>query len=328
MKIAIISTSGKKYGGKIYEKMVAETLFNSFEIEFVNIGVKGGKFKYFKIPLILWRLFRFSQRKDLDFIIKDFEASLFLNKKPVKNIALIHHIDYSYAPLFLKFIYPFFKKIIFSNLKKFNAFIVVSRYWESYFKERGYKNVYRIYNGFDLSNFDISDQELLEFKKKFNLLEKPIIYLGNCQKAKGVVESYRALKDLDVYLVTSGEQMVKIPARNFEVEYKDYLKLLKASSVVLAMSKFKEGWCRTAHEAMLLKTPVIGSDMGGLRELLEGGKQIICEDFNSLREKVEYLLNHSEVRKKMGEDGYNFAKYFTLERFEKEWLNLIKKLSV
>ena len=93
------------------------------------------------------------------------------------------------------------------------------------------------------------------------------------------------------------------------------------------MSKFKEGWCRTAHEAMLLKTPVVGSGLGGMRELLEGGKQIICQDFTSLKEKVEYLLNHSEVRKKIGQDGYNFAKDFTLERFKKEWVELIKKLA-
>jgi glycosyltransferase involved in cell wall biosynthesis len=38
------------------------------------------------------------------------------------------------------------------------------------------------------------------------------------------------------------------------------------------------------------------------------------------------LLNHPEVREKMGEDGYNFAKDFTLERFQKEWAELINKL--
>ena len=70
----------------------------------------------------------------------------------------------------------------------------------------------------------------------------------------------------------------------------DYLKLLKASWVVLTMSKFKEGWCRTAHEAMLLKTPVIGSGTGGMRELLENGKQIVCPEFDNLREKVKYLF--------------------------------------
>jgi glycosyltransferase involved in cell wall biosynthesis len=206
------------------------------------------------------------------------------------------------------------------------AILTVSEYWENHFLEKGYKNVYKIYNGFDLADFDISDQEASEFKRKYNLLGKPIIYLGNCQRAKGVVESYHALKDFDVYLVTSGDCRVRIPARNLNLEYKDYLKLLKATSLVIAMSKFKEGWCRTAHEAMLLKTPVIGSGFGGMRELLEGGKQMICQDFDLLKEKVEYLLNHPEIREKMGEEGYHFAKDFTLEKFEKSWLELIHKI--
>ena len=101
------------------------------------------------------------------------------------------------------------------------------------------------------------------------------------------------------------------------------LALLKASLVVVTMSKIKEGWSITTHEAMLLKTPVIGSGLGGMKELLEGGGQIICQEFKNLKEKVEYLLEHPEIRERMGENGYNFAKNFTKERFEKNWLNLI-----
>lgn len=55
-----------------------------------------------------------------------------------------------------------------------------------------------------------------------------------------------------------------------------------------------------------------------MRELLEGGKQIICSDFKLLREKVEYLLNHPEIREEFGQNGYNFAKIFTLEKFRNE----------
>jgi len=328
MEILIINTTDKKYGGNIYQKMIAEVLSGNIDIKFINVGTKNvGELRYLEAPLILWRIFKISRRKDFDIVIRNFEASLFRNKEPVKNIAIIHHIDSSCSPTFLKITYPFLEKIILRNLKRFDAIVTVSQYWKNYFKKRGYENVYIIYNAFNLNDFDFSSEEIEEFKKRHNLTEKPIIYLGNCQKAKGVVESCQALKDLDATLVTSGEQMIKIPARNLEIEYNDYLKLLKASSIVVTMSKFKEGWCRTAHEAMLLKTPIIGSGKGGMRELLKGGKQIICEDFNSLRAKVEYLLNHPEVRKKMGEDGYNFAKNFTVERFKEDWLKLIKKLS-
>jgi glycosyltransferase involved in cell wall biosynthesis len=186
--------------------------------------------------------------------------------------------------------------------------------------------VYKIYNGFNLESYNIPDEEVENFKKDKNILGKPVIYLGNCQKAKGVIEAYEALKGLNAYLVTSGEKQVKIPTLNFNLDHRGYLNLLKASSIVLTMSKMKEGWCKTAHEAMLLKRPVIGSGRGGMKELLEGGKQIICENFNQLREKVEYLLDNPEEREKIGEMGYNYAKNFTLDKFQREWRDLIKEI--
>jgi len=327
MKIAIINITRQKYGGTFYERMLADVLSDNFEVEFITTGVKNkGKLRYLEAPLVLSRLFKMSKRKDFDIIIRNFETSLFLNKKPAKNIILVHEIDSSYKPIILRIFYPILKKIVFHNLKRFDVIVTVSKYWESYFKKKEYKNVYTIYNGFDLAKFQFSSEEISEFKVKYNLLKKPIIYLGSCQRRKGVVESYRVLKNLPVHLVTSGRQEVRISAMNFNTDYRDYLKLLKASSVVLTMSKFKEGWCRTAHEAMLCRTPVIGSGLGGMRELLEGGKQIICPNFNSLKEKVSYLLRHLEIGEKMGEDGYNFAKDFTKEKFKEDWLNLIKSL--
>ncbi len=325
MNIIFISSKKTQYGGKVYEEMAREVLSRHFQVESVNLSLEK-KPIYFKIPLTLFNLWKISQRTDCKVVIKNFDSCLFLNKKPVKNIAVVHHIDYSFAPAWIKLTSFFSTPLILRNLRKVEAIVVVSKFWENFFKSRGYKNVFLIYNAFNLDNFHFTEKEVEEFKKQNQLVAKPIIYLGNCQKAKGVLETYNALKDLDCHLVTSGKQMVKIPAKNLEIEYRDYLKLLKASSIVITMSKFKEGWCRTAHEAMLLKRPVIGSGKGGMRELLEGGKQIICEDFKNLKEKVEYLLNHPEIRMKMGEDGFNFAQQFTLEKFKKNWLELINKI--
>jgi glycosyltransferase involved in cell wall biosynthesis len=318
--------SPKKYGGVVYGDQLREFLSKNIDLDFIDIEGKHFRNRYLKTLESLFYLLRLNGKKNL--WIRDFFSTVTLpiDKTQGKNLVIVHHVGFYTFPLIARFPYFILEKIFYQNLKKVDAIVTVSDYWKNHFLERGYKNVYKIYNGFDLSNFNISEEEVLEFKKRFDLGGKPIIYLGNCQRAKGVVESYQALKDLDAHLVTSGEQQVKIPAQNFSLEYRDYLKLLKASSVVLTMSKFKEGWCRTAHEAMLLKTPIIGSGLGGMRELLEGGKQIICESFSQLREKVEFLLNHPEIREKMGESGYNFAKDFTLERFEKEWLELIHKI--
>lgn len=329
MKVGIINTTQRRYGGTIYQNELLKALSEKFRVEVINCGVKHrSKIRYLEGPLVLWQADKASRKKDLDITIKDFNSSLFLNPKPCKNIALVHHIDSSSSPIILRIVSPFLEKIILHNLKKFDAIVVVSKYWKDYFGKRGYKNIHLIYNGFSLEEFNLSQKEIIKFKNKYGLVGKPIIYLGTCQKGKGVVEAYHNLQGVTTFLVTSGEPRVKIPAINLDLEYKEYLCLLKASSIVLTMSKFKEGWCRNAHEAMLCKTPVIGSGAGGMRELLEGGKQFICEDFKYLKKKVEYLLHRSEVRERMGEDGYNFAKKFTLERFKKDWVELLKSFAM
>lgn len=327
-KIDWIEISSKRYGGVLYNQQARKVLAKHFDLELINLEAKYlKKVRYLKIPESFFYLLRLKGEKDL--WVRDFYSTVTLSPKKTrgKNLVVIHHLDFSGFPLVARPFLNLINKLFFyQGLKKADAIVTISDYWKDYFLERGYTNVYKIYCAFDLNDFDISDEEVLDFKQKYNLLDKPIIYLGNCQKAKGVVESYRSLKDLNVHLVASGRQQAKIPALNLNLEYKDYLKLLKASSIVITMSKFKEGWCRTAHEAMLLKTPVIGSGLGGMKELLEGGNQIICSDFSFLRKKVENILNYPEMRKKLGESGYNFAKTFTLENFEKEWLNLIKRI--
>ena len=141
-----------------------------------------------------------------------------------------------------------------------------------------------------------------------------------------MVNTYEALKDLNVFLITTGRKDVDIPAKHFDLSYSEYLKLLTASSLVVTMSQFKEGWCRTTHEAMLCKTPVIGSGAGGMKELLEGGGQIICDDFSVLKEKVREILMDKNYRNQLGEKGYDYAKNFTIDKFNQEWISVIKDI--
>ncbi|MBZ9577549.1 glycosyltransferase family 4 protein [Patescibacteria group bacterium] len=327
-KIYWVQVSSKKYGGSLYGEEVRKVLSEEFDIEVENLEARYLKWRYLKPFEWLLNFIKLKGKKDLWIIssFSDLALASSLSRIKGKKLAIIHHIDNSVFSLILKPFFFLIETFFYYSLKKTDTIVTVSEYWKKHFLDRGYSNVYKIYNPFNLADFNVSYQEALEFKKRFNLEGKPIVYIGNCQKEKGAIEVFKALKDLDVYLITSGERRVKIPTVNLNIEYKDYLRLLKASSIVITMSKFKEGWCRTAHEAMLCKTPVIGSGLGGMKELLEGGKQIICKNRQNLGEKVRYLLNHPEIRKKMGKDGYNFAKEFNLEKFEQEWMELIKKI--
>lgn len=326
--ISWIEISSDISGGVLYNRQAREALSQEFDLELLDVEAKYlTLFRPLKFLESMWRLMKLHGERDI--WARNFFGVLSFpfDKTQGKQIVLRHHSDFSGFSLYARPIFFLLDRIFLHNAKRMDAIVTVSDYWKRYYVEKGLKNVHTIYNGFDLSQFDISEKAVEEFKVKHGLTGKPIIYLGNCQKGKGADKAYAALKGMDAHLITSGRRHMAIPAKNLELEYRDYLTLLKASDVVLAMSKFKEGWCRSAHEAMLLGTPVIGSGSGGMRELLEGGKQIICEDFTDLRKQVEYILLHPEVQEEMAARGRAFTKEFTLERFRRAWIQFAKQLT-
>jgi len=321
MKIGMFKFQ-KHYGGTYYENMVMNALSKKHNVKMYSLIIE--KEHLLKMTRIrqLCRLLKIKESKDI--WIRTFLPIISLNFTKTKgiNIALFHHIDNKECPHYLLNI--ILEKLYYKNLKKANAIVVVSNYWKNHLESRNYKNIHIIYNAFNLRDFNFNEKECKRFKEKYSLNRKPIIYIGNCQKRKGVVESYKSLRRINAYLVTSGHREVNLPCRNLYLTYREYLLLLKVSSVVVVMSRFKEGWCRTAHEALLCRTPVIGSGAGGMRELLEGGNQLICDEFVKLPSLVREVIKNSE---QIGNDGYTFASQFSIERFENEWLSLIARLS-
>jgi glycosyltransferase involved in cell wall biosynthesis len=326
MSIAWIEISLKQYGGNVYNEQARHALASQHSVELINCQAKFMTFlRPLKLVESLVRLLFLKGKKDI--WIRDFYSVLTMSLDRTKGlqIAMIHHVDFSGFPLWSRLFFFFLTKLFYHNLKKIDHIVTVSEYWRRHFLDLGYSNVSLIPNGFDLADYEIPDEEVESFKKRYDLMDKPIVYLGNCQKIKGVVEAYEALSGISAHAVTSGERRVNIPARNLDLSKREYLVLLKASAVVLAMSKLKEGWGRTAHEAMLLKTPVIGSGLCGLGDLLKGGGQIICEHFSELKGKVTYLLENLESKKELSESGYEFARRFPIEEFNKKWIYFIQQ---
>jgi len=306
------------YGGDIYNRLVVKCLEESYSVDTIptvqNIrkSVLNGLSNMITLALM-------EGKRDL--WVRDFYSmlSLRIDNTKGKNIALIHHIDSSVLS------YPRLNKLLeavfYRNLKYIDAMVTGAQCWKEHFERHGVEHVEVIYSPFDFWQYIRTEEEIEKFKDKYELNSKPIIYLGNCQKAKGVVEAYRALKDMDAHLVTSGKKDVDLPAKHLELDFHEYITLLHASAVVVTMSLFKEGWCRTAHEAMLCRTPVVGSGLGGMGELLDHGGQIICKEFNKLVEQVEHALENEIIGKK----GYEFATQdlFSIPHFQKRWTDLV-----
>jgi glycosyltransferase involved in cell wall biosynthesis len=300
--------------------MVIDTLTKNFDLKVIDKSFRGSVLSYPRTFLELFSLKGYS-----DLWIRDTYSTISLRRDRTsgKNLLLFYHLDRTVSR------YPLLRavldKMFYDSLNQLDHIVVISEYWKEHFNSLGYDNVKIIYCGFNIDEFVFTQEEIDEFRNRFNLTSKPIIYIGNPQIAKGVLDVYRVLKDMDVHLVTSGKCRINLPSRiiNLDLPYKDYLRLLKASSAVVTMSKFREGWCMVTHEGMLCKKPVIGSGLGGMRELLENGKQIVCEDIGKLRGYVEQVMDDETL----GEKGYEYAKQFTMERFENEWVNFIRGIT-
>jgi len=329
VNIIMIYYGDSFYGGNIYENMILKTFENDYNICRYPIYTVKGKInsivKIAKIHLLTGFMERISKNS---IIIKSMDMAFMpLRQLPAsKSVVIVHHLDFTYDKY--KKLYSTFCSLLYKNLNKSDMVIVVADYWQDFLIKKGLQNVRKIPNAFYPEEFVFTTKEIEAFQQRHDLLGKEIVYLGNYGPGKGVEEAYQALKGLEVHFVTSGKvQNCPLPIRKLSLNYRDYQRLLKASHLAVTMSQFGEGWCRVAHEAMLCRTPVLGSGRGGMAELLQGGKQIICRDFRDLRNRVEHLLGQSEERKKLGEDGYNFAKDFTFERFKTNWVKLIKDLS-
>jgi glycosyltransferase involved in cell wall biosynthesis len=322
VKIGLLEILPGFGGGNIYQKYVVQALKKEHDVTL------------FKVDTHPWLGFRLGKiynssrimcaHSEIDLWICVYypTIALSLGRPRGKVVNLFYHYDESIHPNLI--LAEILWEIYLAQARKCASVVCIAEYWRNYLKDQHIQNSDLIYWGFDVTAFEFSQESILDFKKKYSLLEKPIIYLGNCQERKGVVDAYEQLKDFNAHLVTSGEPQVKINARNLTLDYKEYCLLLAASDVVLTLSKFKEGWNATAHEALLAGTPVIGSGLGGMYELLKMAGQLVCADNNQLTNLVTYALGH---KLELGEKGRLYASQFTFERFDEAWLNLIKQVT-
>lgn len=315
-------------GGYVYDTYARKALRKKHEVHIAYL-FRGNSIGYVKKNLEFTRYLLRSRfvRLNGDVVVRDIFSTVFAPfTNNQKHIVMLHHLDVSnFQP---KWFFRYFEKNFFKRIRLADIVITVSNYWRQKLTDAGCKNVITIYNSFDLTQFEFEAQELERFKKNLGIsLDKPIIYLGNARPEKGFQEVADALQGINAELVVTGRGEIKGNLRLLFLPYNDYLKLLKISALVITMSRFSEGWNRVAHEAMLCGTPVIGSGRGGMKELLERGRQLICPDIAELKDMVVSLLNDEVKMKQMSIAGRSFAKQFDLAYFEKSWNNAIDSLT-
>lgn len=140
-----------------------------------------------------------------------------------------------------------------------------------------------IRNGVDTELFRPRDQACA--REAFGLGSQPLVAaVGNLVPEKGHDLVLRAVARLDtaqVVIVGSGpeKQRLKTLARDLGLDDRarfmenmaqDKLAALYSAADVLALGSTREGWPNVLLEAMACGTPVVASDVGGVREIVRG----------------------------------------------------------
>ncbi len=307
-------------GGNAYDFHAAMTLSRKFGLRVDEVAVlkKGDSFRSY-----WWRMAHHNTNAEV--VICEPSPIVFGKRnKKAKTVAMVHHIDDDLANS------SFRHKWFFSRLKRkladVDLIVTVSQHWKEYLEKLGCKRIKVIYNSFEEKDYLSEKGDPQMFKSKYGFVSgRPIVYIGNAHRQKGVYEAYHALKEEGYQLVMTGSSnhAKDLPVKFLSLDRHDYIALLRASDIVVTLSKMVEGWNRIAHEALLCKTPVIGSGTGGMQELLESSGQLIVRDPNYLAGGIEKVLNS---RKHYSAQGYAYVKKFDNQYFESEWLKAIEEI--
>ncbi|MCD6098748.1 glycosyltransferase family 4 protein [bacterium] len=200
---------------------------------------------------------------------------------------------------------------------KVDRFICPSRTLMEYYKKGGFPEEKLVY----LPNFvdEVSPKDLPR--------EKKIIFSGRLSPEKGIkilLELASRLPEIDFELAGTGQlekQLLENRLANIHLlgylTKEELFDRLNRAAVTLFPSIWLENLPYSVLESMMLKTPVVASDVGAAREIVkdnETGVLFSPQRLDEAKEKIITLMNDTSRLEEMGRK----ARDFVLENFDRE----------
>lgn len=166
--------------------------------------------------------------------------------------------------------------------------------------------------------------------------KKYALYFGRLSVEKGIQTLIEACRELpDIHFVFAGtgplaplcEGINNIDAVGFK-SGSELLALIENAEFSICPSECYENCSMSVVESLSLGTPVIASDLGGTKELVDNEKNgLIFEAGNrdSLKSAIKKLYNNSELTEKMRAECINNSSY-TVEKYTERLLEIYSKL--
>lgn len=111
---------------------------------------------------------------------------------------------------------------------------------------------------------------------------------------------------------------------------KDLENFVRLSDIAISCS-IREGLGLNLVEAMLCKKPVVATINRGHKELVsdeKNGYLVDTTDYASLANRIQLLLENSDISKEFGEAGYQFAQIYTDKAVQTELHNIYSQIGV
>jgi len=210
--------------------------------------------------------------------------------------------------------------------------------------------------GFDLSRFQINNKEKRQsFRTKYGMEEDcvSIGIIGRLTAIKNHELFFNAIdstvkslnQKIKVFIIGDGELKEDLEKQCREIEEKHKKDIFVFTSWIknidealpgldiVALSSFNEGTPVSLIEAQASNTPVITTNVGGVRNVVDDGVTgVVVDSFepNVYGEKLKALIESSEIRQKMSQNGWNHVQdkfhYLRLcKDVEELYLRLLKK---
>ena len=241
-----------------------------------------------------------------------------------------------------------FYKITKFSIENSNGITCVSNYLkkstEEIFKIK--KDMRVIYNFIDTERYkrEDLDRENLDFLKYIKKGDKVISHISNFRPVKKIQNIIKAFckisREVQSKLLLVGEgpeaARCKIMVEKLKLEekvfflgrYDNVIPVLSASDLYMLPSK-SESFGLSALEALSCSVPVIGTNTGGLPEVvIDGQCGYLCDpnDIKSLANRATEILCSEELSKKMCQEARKRAKLFDSSIIVPQYINYYKEV--
>lgn len=208
-----------------------------------------------------------------------------------------------------------------------------------------------IYNGFDNLEFLPTQKKINNFKNRFGLSDKKVIFWsGRLSSAKG---SFQALLALERVIKKIPDTILLVAARINEssqiflreaekiglrekviitdwLENKNLATAYQICDLVIYPSICFDTFGLVVLEAMAAKKPVLATCFGGPKEVISDGLTGYIFnpfDISDFSKKIILILTNEKLARQMGQAGYKkFKEKFALDKIFGEYLNIFQDI--